>query len=99
MVFCLVHLDDQPGTPGDEEVYVIVPDGSKTALAVPLDAIAEFLPLLERAVGGGQLPACHCCAAPMPRLMTTAEIDDEPTTGKPAIRTALADVSRSSRSP
>ena len=51
MVFCVIHLDDAPCRDADEEVYVIVPDGSKTAIAVPLDALPRFLPLLQRAFG------------------------------------------------
>ncbi len=66
MHFCLVHLDDACGAAG-EEVYVVVP-GSKTAMAVPLDALPEFLPLLERAVGGKYPPECQSCAAAIPKL-------------------------------
>ena len=68
MVFCVLHLDDEPRRDGDEEVYVIVPHGSRTAIAVPLDALPRFLPLLERALGEAPLPECSACAAPIPRF-------------------------------
>jgi hypothetical protein len=68
MHFCAIHLDDAPRSPRAEEVYVVVPGGSKTAMAVPLDALAQFLPLLERAVGGPSRPRCPACAAEIPKL-------------------------------
>jgi hypothetical protein len=68
MHFCAIHLDDAPSAPDAEEVYVVVPGGSKTAMAVPLDALAQFLPLLERAVGGPARPRCPTCAAEIPQL-------------------------------
>jgi hypothetical protein len=69
MHFCAIHLDDL-GAPdgGEEEVYVVVPGDAKTALAVPLDALAQFLPLLEQAVGGDAWPRCPACGAAIPRL-------------------------------
>ncbi len=66
MVFCVIHLDDVPCRDGEEEVYVIVPDGSKTAIGVPLDALPRFLPLLKRALGDAPLPECPACATRMP---------------------------------
>lgn len=69
MVFCALHLDRVEDPLGRaEEVFLVVPGGSKTALAVPLDALPEFLPLLEQAVGGDVLPACPVCGAEIPRL-------------------------------
>ena len=48
MHFVLMNLDDEPSA--DEEVYLLTPgDPSKTAIAVPLDALPRFLPVLERA--------------------------------------------------
>ena len=68
MHFCAIHLDDAPRSPDPEEVYVVVPGGSKTAMAVPLDALAQFLLMLERAVGGTSRPRCPTCAAEIPKL-------------------------------
>lgn len=69
MVFCALHLDRVEDPLGGEEVFLVVPGGSKTALSVPLDALPEFLPLLEQAVGGDALPACRVCGAEIPRLV------------------------------
>jgi hypothetical protein len=66
MHFCAIHLDDVPSAPDAEEVYVVVPGGSKTAMALPLDALPQFLPLLERAVGGPSRPRCPACGAEIP---------------------------------
>jgi hypothetical protein len=71
MHFCAIHVDDL-GAPdrGEEEVYVFVPGAAKPALAVPLDALAPFLALLEKAVGADTWPQCPACGAPIPRLST-----------------------------
>lgn len=68
MVFCALHLDPEDLPPGQEEVYLVMPGGAKTALAVPLDGVPEFLPLLERAIGSASLPRCPACGAEIPRL-------------------------------
>jgi hypothetical protein len=70
MLFCALHLDDEDPVFEDdgEEVYLVVPDGSKTALAVPLGALSEFLPILERALGAQSMPRCRACGAEVPRL-------------------------------
>jgi hypothetical protein len=68
MHFCAIHLDEASWPPDEEEVYVVVPGGSKTAMVVPLDALAQFLPLLEQAVGGPSPPTCPACAAKIPKL-------------------------------
>ena len=78
MVFCVIHLDDAPCRDDDEEVYVIVPDGTKTAIAVPLDALPRFLPLLGRAFGEAPLPECPACAAPMPTFAAVAAREECP---------------------
>lgn len=60
MVFCVIHRDSRRATHEDEEVYVVVPGAAKTAIAVALDALPQFLPLLEQAVR--ELPVSHCAA-------------------------------------
>jgi len=69
MHFCAIHLDDH-GAPdgGGEDVYVVLPGAAKTALAVPLDALAQVLALLEQAVGSDAWPRCPACGAAIPRL-------------------------------
>jgi hypothetical protein len=74
MVFCFVHLDDACGRAGDEEVYVVVPETTKTVIALPLTALPALLPLLDVAVGGDPLPACPVCAASIPRFDTPREL-------------------------
>ena len=68
MHFCAIHLDDLGPCHGEEEVYVVVPDAAKTAMAVPLDALPAFLPVLEHAVGSTSFPRCPACQAELPRL-------------------------------
>lgn len=79
MHFCAVHLHDPCWPPGEEEVYVVVPGTSKTVIAVPLDALPQFLPLLEQVVGGDARPACPACAEQIPRLRTSADPSPTPT--------------------
>jgi hypothetical protein len=43
--------------------------GAKTAIAVALDALAAFLPLLEAADRSDVLPSCLVCGAEIPRLI------------------------------
>lgn len=71
MIFCAINLSDLAAPPGleqQEEVFVIVPGASKTAVSVPLDALPRFLPILEEAGGREGLPQCQCCGAEIPRL-------------------------------
>lgn len=69
MHFCAIHLLDLAAPPGcEEEVLVVVPDSGKTAIAVPLDALAAFLPLLEQVVGHADRPQCRGCGAAIPKL-------------------------------
>ncbi len=69
MHFCALHLDDASWPPEEEQVYIVVPGGAKkTAIAVPLDALPQFLPLLEQAVGGPSPPTCAVCGAKIPKL-------------------------------
>jgi hypothetical protein len=81
MHFCAVHLAQDGGMLGDEEVYVIVPGGSKTAMAVPLDALPRFLALLDQAIGGNSRPRCPQCGAAIPDLAVCPEADCD--TGDP----------------
>lgn len=71
MLFSLIHLASEPAD--GEEVYVVVPDGSKTAIAVPLDALPDVLPILERARSGLPPPRCPACAAKLPALVLDQE--------------------------
>lgn len=70
MVFCVIHLDPPCATPDEEEVYVVVPHSGKTAIALPLDALPKFLPLLEEAVCDLPPPQCAACTAALPSLAT-----------------------------
>jgi hypothetical protein len=79
MHFCAIHLDDDEAPLGEpEEVYVVVPGTAKTAMAVPLDALPAFLPVLERAVGTESVPQCPVCAAEIPKLRVCPETHCEP---------------------
>jgi len=64
MHFALMHLDDVPAP--DEEVLITVPGGPKTLIAVPLDALPHFLPLLDRAVQEHPPACCPACSAVLP---------------------------------
>jgi hypothetical protein len=68
MVFCVFHLDPPCAPDEDEEVYVIVPGTGKTAIALPLDALPQFLPLLEHAVRDLPPPQCSACTGALPGL-------------------------------
>lgn len=70
MIFCAISLHDLAAPPEaeEEEVLVIVPGTSKTAIAVPLDALPHFLPILEEAGGREAWPQCPSCGAEIPRL-------------------------------
>ena len=79
MVYCYVHLDDVPEpADGPEEIFIVVPDTSKIALAVPLDALPEFLTVLQRAVGDLPMPECPACTATMPCRVVCASPHSEP---------------------
>ena len=79
MVFCVIHLDPPGATAEDDEVYVVVPGSAKTTIALPLDALPGFLPLLAEAVGDLPLPLCAACGATM--LPTLAECSSPQTEG------------------
>jgi hypothetical protein len=64
MRFSVIHLADVPAD--GEEVYVVLPGGSKTAIAVPLDALPAFLPLLAQACRDLPPPRCPACSEQLP---------------------------------
>jgi len=71
MHFSLIRLAAQPFD--REEVYVVVPDESKTAIAVPLDALPDFLPILDEARSGLPAPRCPSCWAKLPAIVLDQE--------------------------
>ena len=75
MCFALMHLSDEPAV--DEEAYVFVPDTTKTVIAVPLDALPAFLPLLAQALDGSGPVCCPTCAARLPAGVFTGDPDAE----------------------
>jgi hypothetical protein len=64
MQFSVINLVEAPSE--SEEVYVVIPGGAKTAIAVPLDDLALFLPLLAQAAGDLPPPRCPACSALLP---------------------------------
>ena len=64
MCFCLIHVHNSP-TCGDEEVMVFVPGADKVAIAVPLGALPEFLPILHAASDGLGDQCCPACEHPI----------------------------------
>jgi len=56
--FSLINLDDEDRS---DEVFVVVPDGPKAVIAVPLRALPLFLPLLARAWPDLPEPCCAAC--------------------------------------
>ena len=78
MVFCVIHVDPPCAEPEDEEVYVVVPGTGKTVMAVPLDALPQFLPLLEQAVCDLPSAQCTACTVPMPGLAVCSSPHSEP---------------------
>jgi hypothetical protein len=72
MLFAVIHLADEPRE--GEEVFVIVPGGAKTAIGVPLDALAQFLPLLAQAAGDLPPPRCAVCSARLPAAIAESEV-------------------------
>lgn len=72
MLFAVIHLAEVPRE--GEEVFVVVPAGTKTAIGVPLDALARFLPLLAQAVGDLPPPRCPVCSARLPAVIEDSEV-------------------------
>ena len=74
MHFILMNISNQPSA--GEEVYLLVPgDPSRTAIAVPLDALPAFLPILERARSGLPPPCCPQCCAELPAELPIIDVD------------------------
>jgi hypothetical protein len=67
MHFCAIHVDES-ACAGESDVYVVVPGTARTAWAVPRDALPQFLPVLEQAVGSDHRPRCPACGADLPKL-------------------------------
>lgn len=65
MRFSLIHLD---GDGGSDTVTVVVPGGEKVAVRLPLDALPEFLPLLDDATAGLPEQCCEQCGEALPGL-------------------------------
>jgi len=76
MHFVLMHVFND-ASPGEEVILLVPGESSKTAIAVPLDALPGFLPILERA--RSELPPACCprCAA---QLLAQAPATDVDTT-------------------
>ena len=72
MQFSVIHLDEVPSD--GEEVLVVVPGGTKTAMAVPLDALAQFLPVLAQAAAELPPPRCPACSARLPAGIGSREV-------------------------
>ncbi|MDQ3676513.1 MAG: hypothetical protein M3401_06865 [Actinomycetota bacterium] len=64
MRFAHMHLEATPLP--DEDVLIAVPGTGKTVIAVPLDALPHFLPLLDRAVRDQPRACCPACSAVLP---------------------------------
>ena len=74
MHFVLMHIFNEP-SPGEEVILVVPGEPSKTAIAVPLDALPSFLPILERA--RSELPPACCprCSAQLPVQAPASDVD------------------------
>jgi hypothetical protein len=59
--FSLIHVDDS-----SDELTVVVPGGEKVAIMVPLDALPEFLPVLDEATEELAEQCCGACGAALP---------------------------------
>jgi hypothetical protein len=92
MVFCVIHVYPPCEAPEDEAVYVVVPGAATTSVVVALDALPQFLPLLEQAIGDAALgrppgvPAPRCRRSPCVRRHTTTRR----ITGKQIVRPGWA---------
>jgi len=74
MHFVLMHVSNQ-ASPGEEVLLLVPGEPSKTAIAVPLDALANFLPILERARSGLPPARCPQCSAHLPAQAPGTDVD------------------------
>ncbi len=65
MRFHLIHVDSEPRSDEQEEVYVLTPGANKAAIAVPIDALPAFLPLLAESLDGLPELLCPDCGEPI----------------------------------
>ena len=72
MQFSVLHLAEAPSE--DEEVFIVVPGGPKTAIAVPLDALSQLLPLLAQAAAELPPPCCPACSARLPAGIEDSQV-------------------------
>lgn len=61
MRFHLIHVDSEPRADAGEEAYVVTPGTARTAIAVPIDALPDFLPILSEALEDLPGQRCPCC--------------------------------------
>jgi hypothetical protein len=73
MRFSVIHLAETPSE--GEEVFVVIPGAGKTAIAVPLDELALFLPLLAQAAGALPPPRCPACSARLPAGLDDRKVE------------------------
>lgn len=74
MHFVLMNVSSEPSQ--EEEVYLLVPgDPSRTAIAVPLDALPDLLPILEQARTGLPAACCPQCSAQLPAEPRVPDLD------------------------
>jgi hypothetical protein len=73
MQFSVIHLAEVPSE--GEEVFVVVPGGAKIAIAVPLDALPQFLPLLAQAAEELPPACCPACSARLPAGIEHSQVD------------------------
>ena len=65
MSFHLIHVDDDVRSDEHEEAYVLMPGAAKTAIAVPIDALPGFMPVLAESVNGLPAQRCPDCGEPI----------------------------------
>ncbi len=70
MRFSLIHLD---GDGGSDTLTLIVPGGDKVAIMLPLDALPDFLPLLDDAIEDLPEQRCGTCGEALPGLRRAVE--------------------------
>lgn len=74
MHFVLMHVFNE-ASPGEEVILLVPGEPSKTAIAVPLDALPNFLPILERARSGLPPACCPNCSVQLPAQAPATDVD------------------------